>query len=130
MMRPYVRDLYGFRMDNAEPGAVELSLPWRRELGHADGMFQGTVTCAIAECAASWSGLTLIPADWSGVTLEQSVRFVGAARGETLLAIGRVISAGRSIGFCAADIYAEHRGERTLVATMQQTNRYAPPRGA
>lgn len=124
---PIIRFL-GIGIDAVEPGHVTLTLDCRPELGHAPGWFQGSMTTAIAEFAAAWSAGTLIPADWSSLTLDQTIKFVGAAEGDRLIARGSVIKPGRSITTCMAEVFARRDGEEHLCAVMLQTNRHAPGR--
>ncbi|MEO5641128.1 MAG: PaaI family thioesterase [Sphingomicrobium sp.] len=125
--KPYAR-LFGIEIIDIRAGAVTLSLTSRSELGHRPGWFQGAITSALGEYAASWSTISLADPDCETVTLEQSIRFVGAARGERLIAVGRMIAQGRSISTAAADIFAERDGKRTLCAVLSLTNRHAPPK--
>lgn len=120
MSRPCVRDLFGMKLLTWQPGAVTLGLDARPELGHLSGWFQGAVTSAIAEYAASLSGITLAPGKDS-MTLQQDIHFTGAARGERLIAEGRVLSAGRTISTTAAEVFVERDGARFPCATLTMT---------
>jgi len=126
--KPYARDLFGICLEHVSSGSVTLAIEHRPELGHLPGWFQGAVTTAIGEYAASWSAITLASAGCSMLTIQQSIHFVGPARGERLIAIGRVISSGKSIAIGAADIFAEVGAVRTLCAVLTLTNRCLPPR--
>lgn len=128
--RPYARDFFRLELVRLERGCVELAIANRPELGHRPGAFQGAITTALGEYAASWSALTLIPADWNSLTLEQSIHFTGPAEGERLIAVGSVLSPGRSISVCRAEIVCEKNGVRHPCGTMTQTNRHMPPRGS
>lgn len=120
MARPHVRDLFRMDLVDHAVGRVTLGLDHRPELGHVPGWFQGTVTTAIAECAAAMSGATTAP-EKDSLTLQQSVHFTGAARGERLIAEGRVVAQGRRISTAAADVYVVRDGERHLCATLTMT---------
>nr|WP_276509823.1 PaaI family thioesterase [Novosphingobium taihuense] len=120
MARPHIRDLFRFDLVGFEVGSVTLGLDHRPELGHAPGWFQGTVTTAIAECAAAMSGATTAP-DKDSLTLQQTIHFVGAARGDRLIAEGRVIARGRTISTTAADVYVMRDGARHLCGTLTMT---------
>lgn len=121
---PVVRFL-GIALDALEPGRVTLRLESRQELGHAPGWFQGTITSALAEFAAAWSGASLMPASWTNLTLDQTIKFVGAARGGRLIARGSVVKPGRSISTTMAEVFVQREGEEHLCAIMLQTNRHA-----
>jgi acyl-coenzyme A thioesterase PaaI-like protein len=123
---PLIADFFRMYAVAIEPGAVTIALDHRLELGHEPGWFQGSVTTAIAEFAAGFSGQSLLAPDWAAVTLDQHINFVGTARGERLVARGRVIMAGRTISTCAAEVFVVRDGAEHLCATMVQTNRNAP----
>lgn len=118
--RPYVRDLFGMDLVRWSVGEVVLGLAHRRELGHVPGWFHGTVTSAVAESAAGMSGCTLWP-EKDTMTLQQSISFTGPARGQRLIAEGRVVTGGRRISTTAADVFVERDGDRHLCATMTMT---------
>jgi acyl-coenzyme A thioesterase PaaI-like protein len=120
MGRPCIRDLFGIELVSWEAGAVTLDLVQRPALGHAPGWFQGAVTTAIAEYAASFSGVTLAP-DKDSMTLQQNIHFTGPARGNRLIAEGRVLRAGRTISTTAAEVFVEWDGERFPCATLTMT---------
>lgn len=122
LARPYAR-FFGFELVSAEPGAVTLALAHRSDFEHAPGFFHGTVTTAMAELAASYSAMT----GSQDLVLEQSIHFLGAARGDRLVGIGHVIRPGRAISFAASDIFVERDGERHLCAKLSLTMRHAPP---
>ncbi|CAN5284118.1 PaaI family thioesterase [soil metagenome] len=124
---PVIR-FFGIAIDRVEPGHVTLTLDSRPELGHRPGWFPGSITTAIAEFAAAWSEGSLLPADWSNLTLDQTIKFVGAAEGDRLIARGSVIKPGRTITTCMAEVFARRAGEEHLCAVMLQTNRHAPGR--
>ena len=120
-------DFYKFRVESIDPGHVVLGVDGRPELGHRPGWFQGTVITAIAEFAAGYSSATLVGAGWISLTIVQTINFVGQARGERLVARGRVIQPGRTITVASAEIFAVRDGGEHLCAVMQQTNHHMPP---
>lgn len=127
LRKNYAR-FFGFEVVEARPGAVTLGLRHRPDFEHVAGWFEGAVTSAIGQVAASYSGATAAQPGCSHVVLDQSVRFVGGAHGDRLIASGRVTQVGRTISFTAADIFVERNGERYLCAELSQTMRHAPPR--
>lgn len=124
---PVIRDLFGMKEIVIAPGEVHLGIDLRPELGHAPGWFQGSVTSAIAEIAAGLAALSLIEPDWESMTLDQTINFVGPARGERLVAKARVIKPGRTITVCQCEVYTEKAGVERLCAVMLQTTHSAPP---
>lgn len=120
MARPHIRDLFRIGLADYTLGGVTLALDHRPEFGHAPGSIQGTPTTAIAECAAAMSGATTAP-EKDSLTLQRSIHFTSSARGERLIAEGRVVTAGRWISTTPAEVYVMRDGERHLCATLTMT---------
>ena len=126
MQAPIVRDFFRVEEVLIAPGEVHLGIDVRPELGHAPGWFQGSVTTAIAEFAAGLAGLTLLAANYDLMTLDQTISFVGPARGERLVAKGRVVKPGKGITVCQCEVYAVEGGRERLCGIMMQTNHVSP----
>ena len=122
MDTPVARDFFRFEEVHIAPGEVHLAIDLRPELGHAPGWFQGSVTTAIAEIAAGVSALTLCAADQNMMTVDQSITFTGPARGQRLVARGRVLKPGRSITICQCEVFVVEDGAERLCGVMLQTN--------
>lgn len=127
LARPYARDLFGIELVSVAPGAVTLALPHRPQFEHAPGCFQGTVTSALAELAASYSAATASDAGYDHMTVQQSINFIGAGRGCRLVAEGKVVSSGATTSVSMADVFAED-DDRHLCAMMTMTMRHRAPR--
>jgi uncharacterized protein (TIGR00369 family) len=75
----------------------------------------------IADSAAGYAAMTMVPNDASVLTVEYKMNLVAPASGEKLVARGRVARPGRTLIVTQAEVFAL-RGEReTLCALMQQT---------
>lgn len=125
---PVMKDFFRLKLLQVEPGEVTIGLDHRPELGHRPGWFEGAVTSAVGQMAAAWSCGTLATEGWVLLTLEQSVKFVGAAYGERLVGRGRVVKAGRTISFGAADVFAVAEDKESLCGTVAVTCHLAPPK--
>lgn len=115
--------MFGVEFSVVEPGRIEAVLPYREDLGYKAGHFQGVAVSAVAYFAATSAIGTLLPADWVAMTLDQTVKFLAPAAGERLVARGRTVSMGRSVGVGAADVFAVRDGRETLCATAMVTSR-------
>ena len=112
----------------ASPGAVTLALDHRAEFEFAPGYFEGVITSAVGQIAASYSGSSTSNLDWTHLVMQQSIRFVSPAFGERLVAVGKVVKTGRAVSFTSAEIFVEHRGKRNLCALLDMTMRHIPPK--
>lgn len=126
---PAARHL-GFAFGRVAPGEVELVQPYRTELTQHDGFVQGGVLGALADFAAGSAAGTLLPPGWLNMTVDYTVKILAPARGERLVARGRVVKAGNALTVAAADVYAVAGAEETLCATALVTMRNVKPAGA
>ncbi len=111
----------GATMGAVEPGSVEIEVPFRPELTQQQGFFHGAVTTAIVDTACGYSALTLMPAGSEVLTVEFKVNLFAPAKGERLVARGRVVRSGRTITVCHGDVYAVAAGAETHCAVMTTT---------
>lgn len=125
---PYASELFELEVVSVTPGAVVLALAHQRQFEHLPGWFQGAITTAIGEYAASYAAATSAESGAANLTLSQVIHFVGPARGDRLIAEAKVIAPGRSITYARADIYVEEAGARRLCASLTLTMRHALPR--
>jgi len=87
------------------PGEVDLALPFRPELAQQHGFFHAGTTATIADTAAGYAALSLYPCGTGVLTVEFKVNLLNPAKGEQLVARGRVIKSGRTLTVCRADVY-------------------------
>jgi uncharacterized protein (TIGR00369 family) len=108
--------LIGARLVSVAPGAVEIELPVRPELEQQHGFAHAGATWSIADSAAGFASQSLMAADEGVLTVELKINLLAPARGERLLARGRVERAGRRLTVARADVYAVADGSETHVA--------------
>ncbi len=111
----------GAELTRVEPGEVQIEVAFREQLSQQQGFFHGAVTSAITDSACGYSALTLMPVGSEVLTVEFKVNLFAPARGERLLARGRVMRSGRTITVCHGDAYAVTAGKETHCATMTAT---------
>jgi uncharacterized protein (TIGR00369 family) len=104
-----------------EPGQTEIHLEHWDGIEQQHGFIHGGVVGMIADSAAGYAAMTMVPNDASVLTVEYKMNLVAPASGEKLVARGRVARPGRMLIVTQAEVFAL-RGEReTLCALMQQT---------
>ncbi len=115
---PMARTL-GLVFRRITPGAVELEIPVQDAFCFRPGQLQATAVFAAADFAAVAAAGTLLAPGWINATVDATLKLVAPAQGVLLRARGRVISAGRLLTVCAADVFAVNAaGEETLCATL------------
>lgn len=109
--------LIGASLTGVQPGAVEISLPFRDDLTQQKGYLHGGILGMIADTACGYAAFSLMPAGCSLVTVEYKINILAPARG-SLLARGEVVRPGRTLTVARAEVYAR---DGKHVASMQQT---------
>jgi uncharacterized protein (TIGR00369 family) len=111
----------GARVVSVGPGRVEIRVPFRPELTQQHNYFHAGVSGAIADSACGYAAYTLMPADYSVLTVEYKINLIAPALGEELIARGRVLRSGKTLKVCLADVFVERNGKETQCATMLAT---------
>ena len=119
--RQHVMRFIGAELVDLQPGYCEIHLPYRPELSQQDGFFHAGIISTIADSAGGYAGYTLMPTDSRLLTVEDKMNLLAPARGERLVARGRVIKNGRTLVIAKADVGAIRDGEETLCATLLET---------
>ena len=104
-----------------EPGRTEIHLPHWQGVEQQHGFVHGGVVGMIADSAAGYAAMTLVPANASVLTVEYKMNLLAPADGEKLIARGKVVRPGRTLIITQAEVFAIKEGKETLCALMQQT---------
>ncbi|HTO88502.1 MAG TPA: PaaI family thioesterase [Thermoanaerobaculia bacterium] len=111
----------GAHLEDVRPGFCEIRLPYRDGLSQQHGFFHAGATAAIADSAGGYAAFSLMGADDSVLSVEYKINLLSPARGDLLIARGRVVRAGKTLSVCHTDVFVRREGNETLCATMQQT---------
>lgn len=104
-----------------EHGRTEIHLPHWPGVEQQHGFVHGGVVGMIADSAAGYAAMTMVPASASVLTVEYKMNLVAPADGERLVARGKVVRPGRTLIITQAEVFAVKNGKETLCALMQQT---------
>jgi uncharacterized protein (TIGR00369 family) len=113
----------GFDFGRVAPGEVEIVQPYREELTEHNGFFQAGVVGALADFAGGSAGITLLAPGWVNMTVDYTVKLLAPAKGEKIVARGRVIKPSQVMTVAAADVYAVNGSDEKLCATAFVTMR-------
>ena len=111
----------GASLEGVSAGEVEIVLPFRNDLTQHHGFMAAAVLAAVVDVACGYAAMTLMPPGSSVLTIEYKANFLAPARGERMVARGRVIRPGRTVTVCAGDVIAVDGGTEKLVATLLGT---------
>jgi uncharacterized protein (TIGR00369 family) len=111
----------GAELVSVVPGAVQISLPYRADLTQQNGYLHAGIVTTIADSACGYAAYTLMPPNSAVLSVEFKVNLLRPAKGEEFLAIAEVLKPGRTLTVVRADVFANPKSERVLVATMLGT---------
>lgn len=112
---------FGALLTTVEPGKVEIEVSFQPGLTQQHGLFHGGVTTSIADSACGYAAYTLMPPGSEVLSVEFKINLFAPARGDKLVARGRVVRSGRTITVCQGDVYAVTSGSEVHCATMVAT---------
>ncbi len=104
-----------------ECGATEIHLPHWQGVEQQHGFVHGGVVGMIADSAAGYAAMSVVPPTASVLTVEYKMNLMAPADGEKLIARGAVVRSGRTLIVTRAEVFAVKEGKETLCALMQQT---------
>lgn len=104
-----------------EHGMTEIHLPHWTGVEQQHGFVHGGVVGMIADSAAGYAAMTVVPASASVLTVEYKMNLAAPADGEKLIARGKVVRPGRTLIVTQAEVFAVNGEKETLCALMQQT---------
>lgn len=119
--RQPVMQLIGASLTRVEPGAIDITLPYRQDLTQQSGYIHAGMLTTVADSACGYAAYTLMPAGSDVLSVEFKVNLLRPAAGELFVAEARVIKAGKTLTVTNCDVYGQVDDARKLVATMSAT---------
>ena len=116
--QPPIARLIGFRMVSVKPGEAVIELPATEAHANPMGTLHGGVLCDIADAAMGIAYSSNLGEGESFTTLELKINFLKPVWKARLLATGRVVKQGRTVGLVECDITDE---KGSLVARATST---------
>src|SRR5688500_1598954 len=77
---------FGFSITAIDADLLEITQPYRRELSFAEGFFQAGAVGTLADFAGAGACVTMLPEGWLSSTVDYSIKLLGAAQGDRLVA--------------------------------------------
>jgi uncharacterized protein (TIGR00369 family) len=104
----------GIEVTGAEPGRVEIAMPWRVDAGQYSGFLHAGLIGALIDTACGFAAVTMVG---RVLASHYSVNCLRPAIGERFVARARVVKPGKSQVFTACELFAVTAGSEKLVAT-------------
>jgi uncharacterized protein (TIGR00369 family) len=111
----------GAALAKIAPGVVEIVMHPAPAISQQHGFVHAGAVSAIADSAAGYAALSLMPADSGVLTGEFKINLLAPAAGERLRARGQVVKAGRTLTLAQAEVFAESGGQEKLIALLTAT---------
>ncbi|ANY80243.1 DUF4442 domain-containing protein [Microvirga ossetica] len=111
----------GASLIRVAPGLVEISLPTSNAVSQQHGFVHAGALASIADSAAGYAALTLMPPAAGVLTVEFKINLMAPGIGERITARGNVVKAGRTITLAQTDVFALHEGREKRIALLMAT---------
>lgn len=105
----------GLEVLQAGAGEVEISMPWRKEVGQHSGYLHAGLIAALIDTACGYAAGTLVGPNV--LAAHFSVNCLRPASGQRFIARAKVVKAGKTQVFTACELFAESESGEVLVAT-------------
>ncbi|WP_377845880.1 PaaI family thioesterase [Bosea sp. UC22_33] len=111
----------GASLGAVAPGKVEIILIPGPAVSQQHGFVHAGAVSAIADSAAGYAGLSLMPPGRGVLTTEFKINLVAPAIGDRIIARGEVVKSGRTLTLAQAKVFAQSGGQEKLVALLTAT---------
>jgi len=116
--RQHFMHLIGADLTHIAPGRIEAELALGQQHQQQRGFAHGGLVATMADLAAGFAAVTLVPEGVGVVTAELKVSYLNPGVGARLKAIGWVLKAGRRLHFCEAEVWCDGVLIAKATATM------------
>ena len=111
----------GATLGKITSGQVEIVLVPKPEVSQQHGFVHAGAISAIADSAAGYAALSMMPMDRGVLTTEFKINLLAPARGERIVARGKVVKAGRTLTLAQTEVFAGNEGKEQLIALLTAT---------
>ena len=109
----------GAVLESVESGTVTLSCGFNEGLTQQHGLFHGGAVASLVDVACGYAALSVMPEDREVLTVEFKVHFLKPANADRVIAVGKVVQAGRTLTVCEGSVFDATRTR--LIARMTAT---------
>lgn len=111
----------GAELMEVSKGLVRIAAPILPSMLQQQGFGHAGLTFAIGDSAAGYAALSMLPLNSEVVTAEIKINLLAPARGDRLIATGRIVKPGKRLCVVTSEVHAEKDGAQTLIAVLQGT---------
>ena len=114
-------ETFGARITALESGLCIVKAPVLPGALQQHGHAHAGLAFSLGDSAAGYAALTQMPDEAEVLTVEMKINLLAPARGDQLIAEGRVEKLGRRLLVVAASVYVQQGDFRTKIALLQGT---------
>lgn len=111
----------GAQLADVSAGSVRIEAPISSGALQQQGFGHAGLTFSIGDSAAGYAALSTLPLEMEVVTAEIKINLLAPAKGQKLIATGKVVKSGKRLCVVTAQVHALDEGKQTLVAILQGT---------
>lgn len=111
----------GARLGDIRPGHVEIALRPNPAISQQHGFVHAGAVSAIADTAAGYAALSLMPPGAGVLTTEFKINLIAPAIGDRIIARGKVVKAGRTLTIAQSEVFAQTASQEKLIALLTAT---------
>ena len=108
----------GAVLESVESGSVTITCAFGEGLTQHHGLLHGGVLASLADVACGYAAMSVAP-DREVLTVEFKINFLKPAKTDRLIAVGRLVQAGRTLSVCEGSVFDATRTR--LLARMTAT---------
>lgn len=111
----------GVEISDLSEGYCEMTLDYDDRWSQQNGFFHGGVIGTLADTVAGAAAATMMAEQGNCVTSEYKINLLTPAKGERMIATGKIIKSGRSLKVVESNVYVMNGSERRHCATALVT---------
>ena len=111
----------GAELVSVSAGSVELRLAVRPGLLQQHGFVHAGVVAAIADTAAGYAAMSLLPEGTEVLTAEFKINLMSPAQGQQLVARSKVLRSGTRLTVSSCEVFAVSNDEEACIAMLLGT---------
>ncbi|SEP74182.1 PaaI family thioesterase [Thalassovita taeanensis] len=111
----------GASLTEVQDGTAVIEAPILPGARQQHGFGHAGLTFAIGDSAAGYAALSVMPESFEVLTSEIKINLLAPAKGELLIATGKVIKSGRRLVIVTSEVVARDGDTDTLIAILQGT---------
>lgn len=112
---------FGAELAHIAEGDIQIKAPILPGCLQQQGFGHAGLTFSIGDSAAGYAALSTMDLNFEVVTAEIKINLLSPARGDHLIAKGRVLKPGRRLVVVASDVFAVTDEKHVLIAALQGT---------